>query len=126
MLSKYLLIISALQSFITGSNSYVLGSRSMRSGKKLDVSEYQLLADSFKGYTFVPYQFEKELTEAPFILPYLSVDDLLSDGIELHIDILKILAALQSALQSFITGSNSYVLGSRSITLEAKVVFVLK
>lgn len=72
----------------------------MRSGKKLDVSEYQLLADSFKGYTFVPYQFEKELTEAPFILPYLSVDDLLSDGIELHIDILKILAALHSDLLS--------------------------
>ena len=57
-----------------------------------------MLADSFKGHTFVPYQFEKELTEAPFTLPYLSVDDLLSDGIELHIDILKILATLHSDL----------------------------
>lgn len=70
----------------------------MRYGRKLDISEYQLLADSFKGHTFVPYQFEKELTEAPFTLPSLSVDDLLSDGIELHIDILKILATLHSDL----------------------------
>jgi hypothetical protein len=70
----------------------------MRYGRKLDIREYQLLADSFKGHTFVPYQFEKELTEAPFTLPSLSVDDLLSDGIELHIDILKILATLHSDL----------------------------
>ena len=84
---------------------------------KLDEADYEILKGTFANVKFLPYQFYKKLSTAPFSLERLGVSDLLDDGKMVNEEQLAILSKLDdNFLKSFylketVGGFSIYLLG---------------